>query len=110
MGNLYSMYLLGAVLLIFLNVELRDLQECYVWKEQILVEWLSPKDKGKRNRVNVKHIVEGKEVCVISVNNNKVRELPMLTGVPALLNEVCRESMRQTCLVHKRQMFFLSNN
>ena len=29
-------------------------------KNKILVEWLTSRDKGNRNRVNVKHIVEGK--------------------------------------------------
>ena len=48
-----------------LSNELRDLQDTMPTKNEILVEYLYSNDKGKRNIVNVKHIVEGKEVLCI---------------------------------------------
>ena len=45
-----------------LSIELRDLQDTMPRKNEILV---CSNNKGKRNIVNVKHIVEGKEVLRI---------------------------------------------
>jgi hypothetical protein len=36
-------------------------------KNQILVEWLDSKDKGSRNRVNVKHIEQGKGAIRVGI-------------------------------------------